>query len=112
MAPLTQMPSMTPMAPKIYHLHQWIANVSNGAIDINDVIDAIGFHCRLWKTHRHMVIAICANGDGVYHWHIRSIAIGANGLPLAPFFVDIGANGEIPNCNVTFPFYPTGRRKM
>ena len=43
-----------------------------------------------------MVIVIGANGDGVAECNIgtiRSISIGANGSPLAPFFVAIGANG-------------------
>ena len=93
------------------HLHQWIANVFIGAIDANDFIDAIDYHWWLWETHRlemapmepyelihrsPMVIVIGANGDGVAECNIgtiRSISIGANGSPLAPFFVAIGANG-------------------
>ena len=42
-----------------------------------------------------MVIAIGANGDGVLHCSIGAIAsitIEANGSPLAPFSVAIGAN--------------------
>ena len=50
LASLTLMASMKTMN---HHLHQWIANVSIGAIDTNDVSDAIYFHWRLWKTHRH-----------------------------------------------------------
>ena len=83
-----------------HHLHQWIANVFIGAIDSNDVIDAIDYHSRLWKTHRHemalmepfyliywspMVIVNGASGA------IKSI--DANGSPLAPLFVAISANG-------------------
>ena len=41
MAPFTPLVAMKPMALMNYHLHQWIANASIGAIDANDVIDAI-----------------------------------------------------------------------
>ena len=55
-----------------------------------------------------MVIAIGADGDGVLHWcsigAITSITIvfGANGLPLAPFFVAIRAIGENPQSSRQF----------
>ena len=55
---ITPLESLVPLASMVSikqmkgHLHQWIANVANGAIEANHVIDAIGFQWRLWKTHR------------------------------------------------------------
>ena len=57
-SPMLSLAPMTPMEPMNRHLQQWLTNVSNGAIDANDVIDAVGFHWRLWKTHYHKMAPI------------------------------------------------------
>ena len=52
MMPMEKVIPMTPMAPMNHHLHQWIANVSIGAIDANDVIDAIAI---IGDHRRHII---------------------------------------------------------
>ena len=73
---LAPISSMTLMASMNRHLNQWIANVSNGAIDANDVIDSIGFHWRLWKTHGHRMAPM--EPFELHHWSPMVIVIGAH----------------------------------
>ena len=49
------MASMTLMAPKNCHLHQWTANVSNGAIDDDDIIDTM-LLAFIWHCGRHIAM--------------------------------------------------------
>ena len=126
--PLASLTPMALMTPMNRHLHQWIANVSNGADDAIKVIDSTGFHWRLWKVHRNEMVpmqafklhqcwsSLAPMAIGCTIGAIRSITIGDSGSPLAPFLsplVQMAPMTRIPNRHNTYTlFYSTKNTEM